>query len=273
MQSNGLSEFSLEEYMNSKLKRVNTGLDEPVPLETPKKKGKAMRYSLLGGAKRLRTIICIASCELVGGDEALAMPIACTMEFINICSSGGEEVANLASTALFYLPFEHIDVPLNRVVRAIVELCSAIWSDCLMAGQFGDLDCEGKEINLEKLEHIHLNKTARLLEASVVCGAIIGGGSESDVERLRKYGSRIGLLFQMVDDILEVTKSTKELGKTVGKDLTSNKTTFPKLMGIEKARNFAQKLVDQAVEELAHFDAARAVPLYHLAHFIADRQN
>ncbi|XP_038683044.1 geranylgeranyl pyrophosphate synthase 7, chloroplastic-like [Tripterygium wilfordii] len=294
-------EFKLKDYMNSKLKRVNRALDEAVPLRSPKKIREAMRFSLLGGGKRVRPILCIASCELVGGDEASAMPIACAMEMIHTCSLiiddlpcmdndylrrgnptnhklFGEKVAILASAALFCLAFEHIGsetihVPSERVVGAIVEMVSAIGLDGLVAGQFGDLECEGKEVSLEELEYIHLHKTARLLEASVVCGAIIGGGNVSEVESLKKYGSRIGLLFQVVDDILDVTQSTEELGKTAGKDLTSDKATFPKLMGLDNARSFAQKLVDQAVEELAHFDAARAAPLYHLAHFIADRQN
>nr|AKU77011.1 geranylgeranyl diphosphate synthase [Tripterygium wilfordii] len=301
LQSNVLGEFRLKDYMNSKLKRVNSALDKAVPVKTPKTIQEAMRYSLLGGGKRVRPILCIASCELVGGDEASAMPIACAMEIIHTCSlivddlpcmdnddlrrgnltnhkMFGENVAILASAALFCLAFEHIasktkNVPAERVVQAILELGSAIGTDGLVAGQFADLESEGKEVSLEELKYIHVHKTARLIEVSVVCGAIIGGGSVSDVERLRKYGSRIGLLFQVVDDILDVTQSTAELGKTAGKDLTSDKATFPKLMGIENARNFARKLVDQAVAELAHFDAARADPLHHLAHFIVDRQN
>ncbi|XP_038683646.1 geranylgeranyl pyrophosphate synthase 7, chloroplastic-like [Tripterygium wilfordii] len=301
LECNGSGEFKLKEYMNSKLKRVNRALDEAVPLKTPKKICEAMRYSLLGGGKRIRPILCIASCELVGGDEASAMPIACAMEIIHTCSLiiddlpcmdnddlrrgnltnhklFGEEVAILASTALFCLAFEHVvsktkNVPPDRVVRVIMEIGSAIGTDGLVAGQFGDLECEGKELSLEELEYIHVHKTARLLEASIVCGAIIAGGNVSEVERLKKYASRIGLLFQVVDDILDVTQSTEVLGKTAGKDLASDKATFPKLMGLDNARNLAQKLVDQAVEELSHFDAARAAPLYHLAHFIADRQN
>ncbi|XP_019170649.1 PREDICTED: geranylgeranyl pyrophosphate synthase, chloroplastic-like, partial [Ipomoea nil] len=130
-----------------------------------------------------------------------------------------------------------------------------------------------KTVDLKELEYIHIHKTSKLLEASVVCGTIVGGGSVVDVERLRSYARCIGLLFQVVDDILDVTKSSEELGKTAGKDLSSEKATYPKLMGIEKARKFADELVEKAIHKLSYFDAARAAPLYHLAYYIANRQN
>ncbi|XP_009370114.2 geranylgeranyl pyrophosphate synthase 7, chloroplastic-like [Pyrus x bretschneideri] len=293
--------FKFDEYMSTKAKMVDKALNEAVPVQYPKKIHRAMRYSLLAGGKRVRPVLCLASCELVGGDESLAIPAACAVEMIHTMSlihddlpcmdnddlrrgkptnhkAFGEETAVLAGDALLSLAFEHIAakttkvVSPERVVRAITELGSAVGSLGLVAGQMVDIQSEGKEVTLRELEYIHVHKTAKLLEASVVCGAIIGGAGEGEVERMRKYARCIGLLFQVVDDVLDVTKSSEELGKTAGKDLASDKATYPKLMGIEGAKNFAAELVAQAVQELAHFDAARAAPLYYLANYIANRQ-
>ncbi|KAF8378610.1 hypothetical protein HHK36_029958 [Tetracentron sinense] len=295
------SVFHFGEYMIMKAKRVNKALDEAVPLQHPLKIHEAMRYSLLAGGKRVRPILCIASCELVGGDEEMALPIASAMEMVHTMSLihddlpcmddddlrrgkptnhkvFGEETAVLAGDALLSLAFEHvasrtINVSPDRVVRAIAELGAAVGSEGLVAGQIVDIASEGKEVDLSELEYIHVHKTAKLLEASVVCGAIMGGGNAIDVERVRKYARCIGLLFQVVDDILDITKSSEELGKTAGKDLAADKATYPKLMGLEKAKEFADMLVAQAMEELAYFDGGKAAPLYHLANYIAHRQN
>ncbi|KAF9626550.1 hypothetical protein IFM89_035165 [Coptis chinensis] len=139
------------------------------------------------------------------------------------------------------------------------------WIGCLAGFQTVDITSEGKIIDLSELEYIHLHKTAVLLEASVVCGVIMGGGHSVNVERLRKYARYVGLLFQVVDDILDVTKSSKELGKTAGKDLESDKATYPKLMGIEKAKEFANALVAKAHEELSHYNSTNTAPLYRLS--------
>lgn len=296
-----LPAFPFQEYMATKAKHVNKALDEAIPLQHPLKIHDAMRYSLLAGGKRVRPVLCIAACELVGGDEATAMPAACAMEMIHTMSlihddlpcmdnddlrrgkptnhkMFGEETAILAGDALLSFSFEHVakatkNVSPERVVRAIAELGSAVGAAGLVAGQIVDIESEGKQVSLKDLEYIHINKTSKLLEAAVVCGAILGGADDENIERVRKYARCIGLLFQVVDDILDVTKSSEELGKTAGKDLISDKATYPKLMGIDEAKKFAARLVDQANQELAHFDAAKAAPLYHFAHYIASRQN
>ncbi|EOY03949.1 Geranylgeranyl pyrophosphate synthase 1 [Theobroma cacao] len=293
--------FQFEEYLVMKGKQVNNSLDEVVPLRHPIKIHEAMRSSLLASGKRVRPILCIASCELVGGDESLAMPIACALEMIHTASLihddlpcmdnddlrrgkptnhkvFGEATAVLVGDALLSLAFEHIasntrNISPDRVVRAIAELSTAIGSQGLVAGQMMDLESEGKEVSLTELEYIHVHKTAKLLEACLVCGAKMGGGNTTDIEKVRKYARCMGLLFQVVDDILDVTKSSEELGKTAGKDLVSNKGTYPKLMGIDKAKKFASELMIQAVGELAYFDATRAAPLYHVANYIANREN
>lgn len=293
--------FDFEEYMKTKAKTVNKALDDAVPLQEPIKIHESMRYSLLAGGKRVRPMLCLASCELVGGDESLAIPMACAVEMIHTMSlihddlpcmddddlrrgrptnhkAYGEETAVLAGDALLSLAFGHIaaktsHVPADRVVKAITELASAVGSEGLVAGQIVDLVSEGKDVDLNDLEYIHVHKTSKLLEASVVCGGIMGGGSSLEIEKMRKYARCIGLLFQVVDDILDVTKSSDELGKTAGKDLATDKATYPKLMGLDGAKKFADELVAMAAKELSYFDAAKAAPLYHLANYIAYRQN
>ncbi|KAG7584305.1 Polyprenyl synthetase [Arabidopsis suecica] len=129
------------------------------------------------------------------------------------------------------------------------------------------------DVGLELLEFIHVHKTAVLLEAATVLGAIVGGGTNEEIERLRKFARCIGLLFQVVDDILDVTKSSEELGKTAGKDLIADKLTYPKLMGLEKSKDFAEKLLRDAQEQLHGFDSSKVKPLLALANYIGKRQN
>ncbi|KAG6470497.1 geranylgeranyl pyrophosphate synthase 7, chloroplastic-like [Zingiber officinale] len=296
-----VEQFNLKEYMEEKARKVNEALDLAVPLRHPEVIHRSMRHSLLAGGKRVRPLLAIASCELVGGDEKAAMPVACASEMIHTMSLihddlpcmdnddlrrgqptnhvlFGEDTAVLAGDALLSFAFEHVatstfGVAPERVVRSIVELGNCVGSEGLVAGQIVDISCEGKVVDKDVLEYIHIHKTARLLEAAAVCGAIVGGGDEEEVARVRSYARCVGLLFQVVDDILDVTKTSEELGKTAGKDLASDKTTYPKLLGLDGARDFAQTLVRKAEGELAVFDAARAAPLYHLARYIAYRQN
>ncbi|XP_041003370.1 geranylgeranyl pyrophosphate synthase, chloroplastic-like [Juglans microcarpa x Juglans regia] len=301
LQQTPLRTSQFEEYMATKAKKVNKALSEAVPLQHPLKIHEAMRYSLLSSGKRVRPILCIASCELVGGDESLAMPVSCAAEMIHTMSLihddlpcmdnddlrrgkptnhkvFGEETAVLAGDALLSLAFEHVaakttKVSPDRVIQAIVELGSAVGSEGLVAGQVMDLCSEGTEVNLSELEYIHVHKTAKLLEASAVCGVIMAGGNVIEIEKVRNYARCVGLLFQVVDDILDVTKSSEELGKTAGKDLASDKATYPKLMGIDKANKFARILADQAMQELAYFEPTKAAPLCYLADYIANRKN
>jgi geranylgeranyl diphosphate synthase type II len=143
----------------------------------------------------------------------------------------------------------------------------------LVGGQVVDLESEGKsDISLETLNFIHNHKTAALLEACVVCGGIIAGASAEDVQKLTRYSQNIGLAFQIIDDILDITATQEQLGKTAGKDLTAQKVTYPSLWGIEESRAKAQHLVAEACAELASY-GEKAIPLQALAHFIINRNN
>lgn len=301
-QSAGKAAFDFKSYMLQKAASVNQALDSAVSLREPAKIHEAMRYSLLAGGKRVRPVLCLAACDLVGGNESAAMPAACAVEMIHTMSLihddlpcmdnddlrrgkptnhivFGEDVAILAGDALLAFSFEHIavstlNVAPSRIVRAIGELSKAIGAEGLVAGQVIDICSEGlTSVGLEQLEFIHVHKTAKLLECAVVLGAIMGGGDDESVEKLRKYARSIGLLFQVVDDILDVTKSSQELGKTAGKDLMADKTTYPKLLGLEKSKEFADRLLNDAKELLSGFDQEKAAPLIALANYIAYRQN
>lgn len=297
------STFDFKKYMYARAEEINKSLDESLPLKYPETVHEAMRYSLLAGGKRIRPALCLAACELVGGSRDVAMPTACALEMIHTMSLihddlpsmddddfrrgkptchkvYGEEVAILAGDALLSYAFEHIaratdatSVPPEKVLRIITEVGKAVGGEGLVGGQVVDIQSEGKDVGIETLEYIHEHKTAVLLEAAVVTGAICGGASDDEVERLRHYASCVGLAFQVIDDILDVTQTTEQLGKTAGKDLAVMKTTYPKLLGIEKSKEVAEKLINDAKNELRDYDEDKAMPLVALADYIARRQN
>jgi geranylgeranyl diphosphate synthase, type II len=198
----------------------------------------------------------------------------------------GEEVAILAGDALLAFSFEHIAAATpsggpgqpspSAVLRCIVELGRAVGAAGLVAGQVVDIKSEGPKaepVGLDTLRYIHEHKTAALLEAAAVCGAILGGASEADVSRLRTYATSIGLAFQVVDDILDITQPTEVLGKTAGKDLAAQKSTYPSLLGLAASRDVAAGLIADAKAALAGYPADRAAPLLALADYIGSRTN
>ncbi|KAL0332501.1 UNVERIFIED_CONTAM: Heterodimeric geranylgeranyl pyrophosphate synthase large subunit, chloroplastic [Sesamum calycinum] len=298
-----VSKFDFKAYMLEKIGVVNQALDAAVPLRDPVKLHEAMRYSLLSQGKRICPIVCLASCRLVGGDESMALPSACALEMIHAMSLMhddlpcmdnddlrrgrpsnhvvfGEHVSVIAGYALLARAFEHIatdtkGVAPGKIVRVVSELARLIGPEGVVAGQVADLKCGGNgqlDMGVEQLEYIHLHKTAASVEASAVAGAVLGGGREEEIDRLRRYSRCAGLMFQVVDDVLDVTKSCAELGKTCGKDLVAGKATYPKLMGVEKSMEYAEKLKEEAQEQLVGFDQEKAAPLIALANYIVQRQ-
>ncbi|AFZ23885.1 geranylgeranyl pyrophosphate synthase [Cylindrospermum stagnale PCC 7417] len=296
------AKLNLAAYLKERQKLCNTALDQSIPVVYPEKIYESMRYSLLAGGKRIRPILCLAACEMMGGTIDMAMPTACALEMIHTMSLihddlpamdnddyrrgkltnhkvYGENIAILAGDGLLALAFEFpatqtpANVPHERVLQVIARLGKALGAAGLVGGQVVDLDSEGKlDISLETLNFIHNHKTAALLEASVVCGGLLAGASSEDIQRLTRYAQSIGLAFQIIDDILDITATLEQLGKTAGKDLTAKKVTYPSLWGIEESRSKATQLVEAACAELAPF-GEKALPLQAIAHYIVSRNH
>jgi geranylgeranyl diphosphate synthase, type II len=292
--------FDLVAYLTDRQPLVEAALDAAVRPNYPQTIYDAMRYSLLAGGKRLRPILCLASCELIGGTIELAMPTACALEMIHTMSLihddlpamddddyrrgkltnhkvYGEDIAILAGDGLLAYAFEYIatqtqGVSADRVLKAIANLAKAVGADGLVGGQVVDLESEGQEISVETLTYIHNHKTGTLLESCVVCGAILAGATDRELEKLSQFARNIGLAFQIIDDILDITATQAELGKTAGKDLQAQKATYPKLWGLEASKLEADRLVTEAKSILAEF-GDRARPLAALADYITARKN
>ena len=259
-------DFSAE--LKQQVARVEQGIDRFVPTANtrPTRLHAAMRYSLEAGGKRLRPVLLLASAELCGAQHDAALPAAVAIECVHTyslihddlpCMDNddyrrgkltchkvfGEDMAILAGDALlthaFALLAENYPGPLAATL--VRELADAAGSRRLIGGQMEDLLAEKKaNATPDELEFIHLNKTAAMIEASLVMGGLIGGADVEKIASLRRAGRHLGLAFQIIDDILDATADTATLGKTAGKDAKADKTTFVKIHGIEKSRRIAQ---------------------------------
>jgi geranylgeranyl diphosphate synthase type II len=238
---------------------------------------------------------------MMGGTAQMAMPTACALEMIHTMSLihddlpamdnddyrrgkltnhkvYGEDIAILAGDGLLAYAFEYIatktqGVSADRVLKAIAHLAQAVGAEGLVGGQVVDLESEGQpDTSIETLTYIHTHKTGALLKACIVCGGILAGANEEDLQKLSQYSENIGLAFQIIDDILDITATTAELGKTAGKDLQVQKATYPKLWGLEESKRQADKLVAEAKTVLADF-GEKAQPLQSLADYITNRKN
>ena len=285
------STFDLGSYLKRQKIVVEQALDQSLSITRPAKIYEAMRYSLLAGGKRLRPILCLATCELMGGTVEMALPTACALEMIHTMSLihddlpamdnddyrrgkltnhkvYGEDIAILAGDGLLAYAFEYVatqtkNVAAEKIIKVVARLGRTVGA--------ADLESEGKtDISVETLSFIHTHKTGALLEASVVSGAILAGASDTDIAKLSKYAQNIGLAFQIIDDILDITATDEQLGKTAGKDLQAKKATYPSLWGLEKSQAQAQKLIDEAIAELAAYGES-AEPLRSVAKFIVTR--
>mgnify|MGYP001346495770 CR=1 FL=1 len=293
-----ISSFEFSAYLADARESVEVALDTSLGPEKPKQLREAMRYSLLAGGKRLRPVLCLAACDFVGGDRSLALPTAVALEMIHTMSLihddlpamdnddlrrgrptnhkvYGDAIAILAGDALLTRAFEMVSlrspgVPADRLLKIVGELSLLAGAPGLVGGQVVDLECEGKEVDLKTLEYIHLHKTGALLKACVTCGALIGGAGEDILKALETYARGIGLAFQIIDDVLDVTASSDVLGKTAGKDLIADKTTYPKLLGLEESRKKASNLVEEAKQALKPW-SKNAMPLIALADYITSR--
>jgi len=300
------TDFDLNEYLLSKKDDIESALKAACISEFPQtdKICESMDYSLMAGGKRIRPVLCIAACEMFGGEQEVAMPTAVALEMIHTMSLihddlpsmddddlrrgkptnhivYGEDVAILAGDALLSTSFQHVaqntprSVDLDRILDVIIRLGKSVGPVGLAGGQVMDLECEGRgegAVSLEDLTWIHTHKTATLLQVAVASGAILGGATKEEVKACEKFALNIGLAFQVADDILDVTASTEDLGKTAAKDLDADKTTYPKLLGLEESKVEARRLIDEAKESLEPF-GDKAAPLLGIADYIIERSN
>lgn len=280
---------------------ADAALDRLIPLETqhPVSIHKAMRHSVFAGGKRLRPVLCMEAGRMVAGslpsgiaDLGAALEMLHTYSLIHDDLPAldnddlrrgrptshkvfGEAIAILAGDALQTQAYEvlaEIECPAEARVRIIAEIARGTGTvDGMIGGQVVDLEAEHARPTPEMLEYIHRSKTAALITASLVSGGIYAGAKDSQVAKLRAFGQAIGLAFQIVDDVLDVTQSSEQLGKTAGKDTASEKATYPSLFGIEASSKKADELVNQAFSELDSF-GERAETLKKLARYLVERK-
>lgn len=260
----------------------------------------SMNYSLKAGGKRLRPILTLEACKLVGGNEKDAYPFAVAIEMIHTYSLihddlpaldnddlrrgrktnhkvYGEAMAILAGDGLLNYAYEIMlreslskGEP-EKYLKAINEIAKASGIYGMIGGQVVDIESEGKSIDMEKLDFIHMNKTAAIIIGCMRAGAIIGGASEEELENVTKYAKNIGLSFQIVDDILDIVGDEAKLGKKVGSDIDNEKSTYPSLIGIEKSKETANKLIAEAKMSIDYINKDSEF-LNNLADYIVDRE-
>ena len=289
-------------YMKERTRAVDEALERSLPPETapPETVHRAMRYSVFAGGKRLRPVLVIAGAEAVGGAMDDVMPTACAMELIHTYSLVhddlpamddddfrrgrptshkvfGDAMAILAGYGLLTLAFRLLAENLRpgmdgRVLRdVLVEVAEAAGTGGMVGGQVADLEAEGRHVTPEALDYIHLHKTAALIRASIRSGAALCGATPAQLQALAVAGTSLGLAFQIVDDILDVTGTTEQLGKTAGKDQVQQKATYPAIHGLAASRARAEALMAEALGALQPFGPP-AEPLRALGRFILDRK-
>ena len=289
-------------YWSARQKKVDAALNRFLPSATTKPKTihQAMRYSIFAGGKRLRPVICLATAEVIsGGKNDDALPLACAVECIHTYSLihddlpsmdnddfrrgkptshkvYGEGIAVLAGDALLTIAFEIAaqckSWPRYSHKDIILEIAAASGSQALVAGQVADLEGEGKKITPAELRYIHENKTAALIASSIRLGAMSANATPKQLERLTEFGQSLGLAFQVIDDILDVTQTTEKLGKSAGKDIAAQKATYPALLGLKKAKQEADRLTARARAALKPFGKS-AAPLEAIADYLLKREN
>jgi geranylgeranyl diphosphate synthase type II len=292
--------MELKAYLAARQKEVDRALDRFLPKESAKPATihKAMRYSLFAGGKRLRPILCLAAAEACGGKTAAALPLACAVECIHTYSLVhddlpsmdnddlrrgrptshkvfGEGIAVLTGDALLTVAFEiatHAEPTRRYSLRDILrDLAIAAGSRKLIAGQVADLEAEGQPITRAGLRYIHENKTAAMLAVSVRLGAMSANATEPQLAAITDFGHSLGLAFQVIDDILDVTQTSEKLGKSAGKDVAAQKATYPAVIGLDASRREAKRLTQRADAALEPF-GAKADMLRQIASYLLARE-
>ena len=292
--------MNLKRYLAARQKKIDRALDRYLPKESvkPITIHKAMRYSLFAGGKRLRPILCLAAAEACGGKIDHALPLACAMECIHTYSLVhddlpsmdnddfrrgrltchkvfGDGIAVLAGDALLTIAFEIVSraKPTSRynMSTLLAEVAVAAGSERLIAGQVADLEAEGKQSGRAELRYIHENKTAAILTTSVRLGAMSANANPKQLAAITKFGRALGLAFQVIDDILDVTQTSEKLGKSAGKDIAAKKATYPAVIGLSESRVEAKRLTKQAHNSLSIL-GKKADTLHALANYLLERE-
>ena len=291
----------LHETLDQGRALIDAALDRLIPLETqpPVSIHKAMRHSIFAGGKRLRPVLCMAAARMVAGslpkkieELGAALEMLHTYSLIHddlpaldnddlrrgrpTCHKVfGEALAILAGDALQTRAYEvlaQLECAAEARVRIIEGIAHATGTlDGMIGGQVVDLEAEHIQPTAEMLEYIHCSKTAALITASLVSGGLYAGAKDSEVKKLRAFGQRIGLAFQIVDDVLDVTQTSEQLGKTAGKDTAAQKATYPALFGIDESVRKAESWVTAAFKELESF-GERGETLRELAQYLVERK-
>jgi geranylgeranyl diphosphate synthase, type II len=291
--------FSLRDFLATHTTAVNRALDGFLPAATTKPATihRAMRYSLFAGGKRIRPALCLAAAAACGGNETDALPLACAVECVHTYSLVhddlpamddddyrrgkltnhkvfGEGIAVLAGDALLTQAFEIAarcqGWPRYSHQIIVLELARAAGSLQLIAGQVADLEGEGKRISARQLRYIHERKTSALLCCSVRLGGMSANCPPAQLKALTNFGYNVGLAFQVIDDILDVTQTSEKLGKTAGKDTKAQKATYPSIVGLERSHKIAEQLTQRAFNSLKGF-RGKSVALEALAEFLLRR--
>ena len=292
--------MNLKRYLVARQREVDRALDRFLPKASvaPATIHKAMRYSLFAGGKRLRPILCLAAAEACGGKISAALPQACAVECIHTYSLihddlpsmdnddlrrgrptchkvFGDGIAILAGDALLTIAFEIATnarevsgYDLRDIFREITE---AAGSRQLIAGQVADLEAEGRRLTRAEVRSIHENKTAALLTTSIRLGAMSANATAKQLAAVTAFGRALGLAFQVIDDILDVTQTSEKLGKSAGKDLAAEKATYPAVIGLEKSRAEARRLTTRAHRALESLGKNASV-LRALADYLLARE-
>jgi geranylgeranyl diphosphate synthase, type II len=292
--------MNLKSYLVSRQKLIDRALDRYLPKESikPRTIHKAMRYSLFAGGKRLRPILCLAAAEACGGRVGDALPLACALECIHTYSLihddlpsmdnddfrrgrptchkvFGDGMAVLAGDGLLTIAFEIVSrarpTPRYNMSILVRETAVAAGSQKLIAGQAADLEAEGRKANRAQLRYIHENKTAAILTTSVRLGAMSANANTRQLHSITRFGRGLGLAFQIIDDILDVTQTSEMLGKSAGKDIVAKKATYPAVIGLEKSRAEARRLTRQSHDALSMF-GKKAESLHALANYLLERE-
>lgn len=292
--------MDISSYLTNCSRKIDTALGQFLPKATvkPGTLHEAMRYSIFAGGKRLRPALTLAAAEACGGNAKDAMPAACAVECIHTYSLihddlpcmddddlrrgrptshkvYGEGIAVLAGDALLTIAFEILTrtKPTHRysMSKMVSELAGSAGSKWLVGGQVADLEGEGRKLSASDLQYIHRCKTAALLTCSLRLGAMSANASEQKLTALTVFGQSVGLAFQIIDDILDVTQSTEKLGKSAGKDVASQKATYPSIFGLEKSRMEAKRLTSKARKALEVFGSKKEC-LLAMAEYLLARE-